>query len=37
MKWLIDLWQRLEKARRDEWRHVPPPEWKAKRGGVELW
>jgi hypothetical protein len=27
----------LNQIRRDEWRRVPPPEWAAKRGGVDLW
>lgn len=27
----------LSQIRRDEWRRVPPPEWAAKRGGVDLW
>lgn len=22
---------------RSEWARVPPPEWAAKRGGVEIW
>jgi len=27
----------LNQIKRDEWRRVPPPEWAAKRGGVDLW
>jgi hypothetical protein len=29
--------RRLRAARDYEWRRVPPPEWAAKRGGVDYW
>jgi hypothetical protein len=36
--WLLRAW--VDKARsfkRDEWRHVPPPNWRSCRGGREIW
>jgi hypothetical protein len=29
--------RRLKAARDYDWRRVPPPEWAAKRSGVEYW
>lgn len=37
MNWIIEMWRRIERRRKDQWRHVPAPEWKAKRGGWEYW
>ncbi len=36
--WMLRAWwQKVQSFKRDEWRHVPPPNWAAKRSGVELW
>ena len=33
IKQLIDWWRRRRTEVYREWAHVPPPEWKASRGG----
>lgn len=34
---LISMFRRMRQFKDYEWRRVPPPEWKAKRGGVNYW
>jgi len=35
---ILRRWYRtLHQIRQDEWRRVPNPEWRAKRGGMEIW
>jgi len=35
---ILRRWYRtLNQIRQDEWRRVPNPEWRAKRGGMEIW
>lgn len=34
--WLLSGW-RIPRYEDDEWRHVPPPIHRARRGGVEYW
>ena len=29
--WLLEIWNRND----DDWRHVPPPNWACRRGGVD--
>ena len=37
IRWIIDWWKKRNADIHREWAHVPPPEWAAKRGGVEIW
>lgn len=37
IRWLLGFFKRREEFRRQEWAHVPPPCWGAKRGGREYW
>ena len=37
IRWLLGFFKRREEYRRQEWAHVPPPSWGAKRGGREYW
>jgi hypothetical protein len=34
---LIAFIKRMKRLSDYEWRRVPPPEWKAKRGGINYW
>jgi hypothetical protein len=34
---IILFFRRLKDAKDYDWRRVPPPEWAAKRSGVEYW
>jgi hypothetical protein len=39
MRWmffLVDMWRKLKKQEREEWRHVDePPNWRCRRGGTD--
>lgn len=37
MNWWKRFLRWLDEGRREAWRHVPPPQWAAKRGGREYW
>jgi hypothetical protein len=36
MLFLFDIWRKLDKEKREEWRYVAaPPNWKCRRGGQD--
>jgi hypothetical protein len=37
IRWILDMFKRRALFRKWEQSRVPPPEWAAKRGGVEYW
>jgi len=37
IRWLLDFWRRRRAELHRDWASVPPPEWRASRGGRDYW